>query len=186
MSLNGQLFTGRRLSWSIEVILNGFSSVDTFFFMSGLLVAYLTFFELENKRFNLGLFYAHRYVRLTIPLVLVIAWTAVIEPLLGSGFYWDTGITSTTARWCREGWWTNLLYINNFYAGTDGICLGQTWYLACDMQMFVVSPLVILPLFYWRKRHGGLIVWAVVMAGLTALQIYLTVAHNLPPTHLWP
>ena len=26
-------------------------------------------------------------------------------------------------------------------------CLGQTWYLACDMQMYIVSPILIYPLF---------------------------------------
>ena len=47
-----------------EVIANGYYNVDTFFFMSGLLVAYLTFIELERKRFNLVMFYILRYIRL--------------------------------------------------------------------------------------------------------------------------
>lgn len=30
-------------------------------------------------------------------------------------------------------------------------CMGQTWYLACDMQMFILSPLFIYPLWKWWK-----------------------------------
>ena len=35
---------------------------------------------------------------------------------------------------------------------TDG-CLGQTWYLAFDMEWFLVSPLVVYPL--WLTKFGG-------------------------------
>ena len=35
--------------------------------------------------------------------------------------------------------------------------MGETWYLATEMQMFIVSPLIILPL--WRWRRAGF-VWA--------------------------
>ena len=30
-------------------------------------------------------------------------------------------------------------------------CMSETWYLACDMQMFLVSPLFIYLLWRWRK-----------------------------------
>ena len=45
-------------SW--EILFTAFPSVDTFFFLSGLLVAYLSFIEMEKGRFNLGMFYIHR------------------------------------------------------------------------------------------------------------------------------
>jgi hypothetical protein len=82
---------GEDASIGYELVLNAFPAVDTFFFMSGLLVAYLSFFELEKGRFNLILFYVHRYIRLTIPLGLTIAfivgfantfwlWTSLVGP----------------------------------------------------------------------------------------------------------
>ena len=58
-----QIIIGNTATYQVEVITNGYYSVDTFFFMSGLLVAYLTFIELEKKRFNLLMFYILRYVR---------------------------------------------------------------------------------------------------------------------------
>lgn len=57
-----QLFVGRS-EQNYEIVMNALPSVDTFFFMSGLLVAYLSFIEMEKKRFNLALFYLHRYIR---------------------------------------------------------------------------------------------------------------------------
>ena len=30
-------------------------------------------------------------------------------------------------------------------------CIGQTWYLANDMQMFLISPLIIWPLHFFPK-----------------------------------
>ena len=54
---------GDTAEYGHEVIANGYYNVDTFFFMSGLLVAYLAFIELERKRFNLVMFYVLRYIR---------------------------------------------------------------------------------------------------------------------------
>ena len=56
---------------------------------------------------------------------------------------------------CPEGWWTNLLYINNLYSGPDPQtgpalnkfgCLGYTWYLANDTQFYILSPILLITL----------------------------------------
>ena len=76
---------------------------------------------------------------------------------------------------CRESWWKNMLYINNFL--DTPMCLGQGWwgfsvykgslknyfirYLAVDFQMFIISPLVLFPLYKWPKiglSLGGLLI----------------------------
>ncbi len=46
-----------------EVILNSQMSVDSFFFLSGLLVAYFAFQQMEKKRFNIVIYYVHRFIR---------------------------------------------------------------------------------------------------------------------------
>ena len=51
------------LGISTETLLNALPAVDTFFFLSGTLVAFLSFIQLEKKKFNLPMFYIHRYVR---------------------------------------------------------------------------------------------------------------------------
>lgn len=30
-------------------------------------------------------------------------------------------------------------------------CLGQTWYLAIDFQLFILSPIILIPLWRWPK-----------------------------------
>lgn len=52
-------------AWWFQGLGNGTVSVDTFLLMSGLLVSFLLLKELDKTkgRFNLGLFYVHRYLR---------------------------------------------------------------------------------------------------------------------------
>ena len=58
-------------------IFNGYPSVDSFFTLSGFLVAYLLLKQLAKSKGNLSpanwvAYYVHRYVRLTPPYLLVI------------------------------------------------------------------------------------------------------------------
>uniref|UniRef100_A0A1A9WWG8 Acyltransferase 3 domain-containing protein n=1 Tax=Glossina brevipalpis TaxID=37001 RepID=A0A1A9WWG8_9MUSC len=41
------------------------------------------------------------------------------------------------AIYCKKNWWYNLLYIQNLL-DMNNICCSWTWYLACEMQYFVV------------------------------------------------
>jgi peptidoglycan/LPS O-acetylase OafA/YrhL len=55
-----------------------------------------------------------------------------------------------------------------------------TWYLACDMQMFILSPLLIWPL--WRWRRAGL-AWVILNIVAFTCGLIVTYATNdLPPT----
>lgn len=52
---------------------------------------------------------------------------------------------------CEETWWSNLLYINNFYpADYKKQCVPWAWYLADDMQFFIVG-MIILSLYRLNK-----------------------------------
>ncbi|WAR11321.1 NRF6-like protein [Mya arenaria] len=109
-------------------------------FCRGVLVAYLALRELKKvggaKRLNWFIFYFHRFWRLTPPYMLVIMVGTVLLPYAISGPFWPEGDLSFMAA-CRKNWWTNLLY-----------CMGWSWYLANDMQFYIISPLILLPLFY--------------------------------------
>eukprot|EP00095_Tigriopus_kingsejongensis_P000457 maker-scaffold217_size252476-snap-gene-1.30 protein:Tk00457 transcript:maker-scaffold217_size252476-snap-gene-1.30-mRNA-1 annotation:"hypothetical protein DAPPUDRAFT_301951" len=174
---------GKDSSMGYELVMNAFPAVDTFFFMSGLLVGYLSFLELQKGRFNIILFYVHRYIRLTIPLALVIAFEAGIVYSLGSGpIWWMNGYNPS--KFCRKNWWTNLLYINSFVHQNEQ-CLGVTWYLACDMQMFILSPLIFWPMYKLKDSlQKALSYWMVFMLVFTIVPVSLMVAFELPPTHV--
>ena len=57
---------------------------------------------------------------------------------------------------CARAPWLNLLYINNFYGIVEdptpqSECLGVTWYLANDMQFFLIAPPIIYVTWHWKK-----------------------------------
>ena len=56
----------------------------------------------------------------------------------------------------------------------------ETWYLAADMQLFLVSPLIIFPL--WRWRRAGLAWTLFVLAAFLGATVAMHVVWNLPPT----
>ncbi len=61
-------------------------------------------------------------------------------------------------------------------------CLGHSWYLAADMQLFILSPLFIYPL--WRWRRAGL-AWAIFVLTSIIIAIgILFIAWSLPVTEL--
>ncbi|XP_032220153.2 nose resistant to fluoxetine protein 6 isoform X3 [Nematostella vectensis] len=142
--------------FSFQVILNATVSVDSFFFLSGLLVAYLSMRHMDktNGRLNLFKYYFHRFWRLTPAYMLVILFFNKLTRFLGDGPLW---YTVQLNRPCDKYWWTNLLYINNFYPKelTDE-CLGWSWYLANDMQFYIISPIFLFAAH--RFRWPGLLV----------------------------
>ena len=132
--------------FTFQPIINGNLSVDTFFFLSGVLVTYLTLRQMKKKgRFPFIHYYLHRYLRLTpiYAFVLFFSWNLM--------FYFATGpaFAFQTPDACSNYWWTNLLYINNFHPWKlKDECAGWTWYLANDMQFYIIAPLVVIPLYY--------------------------------------
>ncbi len=165
-SNNYDILTKFATRYASQPILNGFFSVDSFFFLSGLLVAYLTFRQMERNKgkFPYLPFYVHRILRLTPTYMFVLLFFWFVTVHLGSGPVLNSAVgpDSDQASYCRDYWWTNLLYINNFVPSNFGKeCMGWTWYLANDMQFYVISPLLLIPLYFWFP--GGLIAIAMTL-----------------------
>ena len=129
---------------------NAFFAVDTFFVLSGALVSYLSIREMESRqgKFPLILFYLHRLLRLSPTYYLTVFLYFKVLPYVGSGPLWFF----TDFSRCEKYWWTNLLYINNFYpVSLVDQCYLVTWYLANDMQFFIISPIFLLLLYrFWK------------------------------------
>ena len=120
-------------------------AVDSFFLLSGTLVAYHTLREMEKRRgrFPVITYYLHRYLRLTMVYAFVLFFFLALGLYLGNGPNWQLRTT------CSKYWWTNLLYINNLYPWEmSRECMTWTWYLANDMQFYVLAPLLLIPLYY--------------------------------------
>ncbi|PSN39089.1 hypothetical protein C0J52_07349 [Blattella germanica] len=147
-------------------ITNATVSVDTFFFLGGLLVCYLFLKQMdkEKAKFNIALYYFHRYIRLTPPYAMVILLTTTLLRYVSSGPLIKS-FTEGSAKPCYENWWTNLLYVNN-YIEADNMCLGHTWYLAIDMQLFILSPIILYPLLKWPRKFSLSLLGALIVGGL--------------------
>ena len=138
----------------IAVIFNGTLTTDSFFFLSGFLVSYTLLREMKkfDGKFNVFMHYFHRYLRLT-PVYGVFIWfTATVWPRVANGPVWGYFIPQEAAG-CRKVWYQNILYYQNWMeveGGNDAAgCLPVSWFLAVDMQLYLVAPLVIAPLFLW-------------------------------------
>ena len=175
-----QMFYGES-SFGYELILNAFPAADTFFFIGGFLAAYLAFADMEKGVFSLWRFYLHRYLRLTIPVMLCVAFAAKVLPLAGSGMQWYK--LEELADNCAETWWVNLLYVQNF-VHQDKQCMYIAWYLACDMQFYVVAPLLIYPM-YKLSMNYSVPIWSVFFIAATVVLMALSLSYNLPPSYLF-
>lgn len=180
---------------AMMLIFNASLATDTFLLLSGTLLAY-SFMRLwdNNMFFNIATFYIHRYLRLTPPYAFLIFFYATLFSRLGSGPLWNEWVGKNRDH-CVANWWTNLLYINN-YMNVKEMCLDQTWYLAVDMQLFWLSPVLLYPLARYPLFGKGLLAFFIIVSpaipfaityaeGLTALMIYtkevsaVTAVYNL-------
>ena len=174
--------------FSAQAVLNGFFSVDSFFFLSGVLVSYLTFREMARKRgkFPFITYYLHRILRLTptYMFVLFCFWFLTVHLGRGPLFLESTGPDSSIVKNCESYWWTNLLYINNFYPTkfTDQ-CMGWAWYLANDMQFFVISPLFLILLYTWYP--AGLIAIAITLLSSFGVTGFIAGYYDYPANMLY-
>ena len=159
-----------------EAVAQGEYSVDTFLFIGATLLSYLLLKDLDksNGWFSSGagvvrmlLFYINRYLRITIPYVLAIAVYIGVFPLVLHD-HMDAGhLAYYEAKECKSGFLNHILYINIFPA-FETFCIGQTWYLSCEMLIFLFSPLLVYPL--WRGKFStinkvmALLWWTCVLA----------------------
>lgn len=133
-----------------QIIVNAFFSVDTFFFLSGLLTSYLTLQQMSRQkgRFPLVAYYLHRYLRLTPTLAFVMFFWWSMAPHLFWNAHGNEATVIGARSACEKYWWSNLLYINNFYPyQLNSECIGWVWYLATDMQFYIISPPILWLLF---------------------------------------
>ncbi|CAG9821312.1 unnamed protein product [Phaedon cochleariae] len=166
---------------------NGNYAVQTFFVISGWLLSYHFFQMLEGRkhlslRFLLVAF-MNRYIRLTPTLAIMIAFEATLLIHLGKGPYWDI-LVGREYRNCRQNWWTNLLYINN-YVEKNNMCLHQTWYIASDTQLYLLSLLLLM--IIWKNQDkiniilGSILTIGLIIPGaISFMNNYDIVIHQYP------
>ncbi|XP_076436138.1 O-acyltransferase like protein-like [Babylonia areolata] len=149
-----------RTRFLFQPVLNSFLAADTFFFISGLLVCFLSLREMTIDRTGIHLlrFYARRLWRVVAVYMVVMAVVMHVLPYVGEGPLWSE--SSVLTEHCAANWWSNLLFVNNL-VHSDRMCLEWTWYLACDIQFYLLSPALVLILHHFPA--AGLFVSCVVV-----------------------
>ncbi|RZC39379.1 nose resistant to fluoxetine protein 6-like, partial [Asbolus verrucosus] len=131
-------------------------AVDTFFFLSGFLLCY-GYLKAAAKVppikqiLGIPMMIVHRYLRLTPALAATYLTAITIFRMTGIGPMWDA-VALPMKEQCKKHWWSFFLYVQN-YVNYNDICLNHTWYLSADMQMFILSPLVLIPLTILIKQN---------------------------------
>lgn len=141
------------------ILYSGVYSVDTFFWLAGFLMGYLFILEYNTKkRMNWVYLYIHRFYRILPAYMFVFFTVWAFLKYLGNGPLWFKG--DELNNQCHDYWWTNVLFVNNFVPDGDGnFCFGWSWYLANDIQFFLITP-IILHIYHARSKIAG---WGIFM-----------------------
>ncbi|XP_076456300.1 uncharacterized protein LOC143290596 isoform X2 [Babylonia areolata] len=158
-----------------QAVMNGTFAADTFFILSGCLVCY-HFLRAKSRQLQKDpvtsvltvravlLFYLHRFIRvLPCYYVVLLSYTTLV-PYLGDGPHWSS--TDQDLEPCRDHWWANALFFSNFYRA-DHMCMSWSYYLVNDIQMYLLSPVVLYPLLL-KPSVGLLLLVLLVVLQMTS------------------
>lgn len=148
--------------------------------------------------------YLHRYLRLTPLLGISILFTVSLLRYLGNGPLWPTIIGAFEQR-CENNWMTTLLYIQNYVNPSELVrfsikiqfctllcslkakhaqslmfkmqCLGHSWYLSIDMQLFLIAPIIIYLIFWFKKK--AIVILSIFVLGCVGCTIAVHLKYNL-------
>ncbi|XP_014482754.1 PREDICTED: nose resistant to fluoxetine protein 6-like [Dinoponera quadriceps] len=176
--------------FAVQILSNSTLTVDTYFFLSGFLLAYTYLSHRESmhktqtepinyttklKEFFVGV--TKRLFRLTPAYMMTIGIV-----YLNSSWYNKTSqfyMNERPYETCAKYWWRNLLYINNLFSRSS-MCMSWSWYLSNDMQFFVIGfILLILSTIYF---YTTVVILCILLIGTIVLSGYISYVNDYVPT----
>ncbi|XP_011704081.1 PREDICTED: nose resistant to fluoxetine protein 6-like [Wasmannia auropunctata] len=162
--------------------------VDSYLFLSGLLVTYfyikdkmdkdrIQTFTYSAKMNEFFVIVIRRFIRLTPPYMMVLGIAQLSSTWFDntSQFY----IYERPHETCSKYWWRNLLYINNLFSFKT-MCMSWSWYLSVDMQFFVIAValLILSTICFYMAAFilGALLIGSIAFSG------YLSYIYEYTPT----
>ncbi|CAH2093333.1 unnamed protein product [Euphydryas editha] len=156
---NPEFFEQVLLHPATMLIRNGSSLVQSFVVLSNFLFAYSLLLHSKQRQFKYShfpLFVLHRMARLSPMHLLAVGFAATWWARSGAGPQWAATVRAESLV-CRKKFWAHALYLHNF-VHSDEHCLLQTWFLAVDMQLYIVASLLMLYLMQRKKNPIPLLI----------------------------
>ncbi|CAG9759854.1 unnamed protein product [Ceutorhynchus assimilis] len=158
--VNNNKVTEWQQKMSSAYIMTGHLAVDSFFFISGFLLGYLYFKNQLSKKGVLDQIRAvpsmilHRYLRLTPAVLMIYLFSVYILKYTGDGPLFSYRVNGALNEPCKNHWWAVFLYIQNYYIFNLGeeLCITPLWYLCADTQLFLLAPLILIPITILYKN----------------------------------
>lgn len=100
-------------SLSFQLVLNGWLTVETYFFLSALIIVLGVLPMMKVHKFNYITYVIHRLLRL-LPAYVGLVCLNFLWPLISSGPVWLVKGKSFIQTPCENYLWTNFLFINNW------------------------------------------------------------------------
>lgn len=171
------------LNLLIHFFIGGTFGVDLFFTMTGFLAAYVLFNKGQAFKMKPAVWcylFFHRYWRLAPMYILAFWFSKSVVQHMGSGPLWDYGTSNITFRGLcnQESWWYPVTLTSNLHGIYDE-CMITSWYISCDMQFWLASPLIIYLLAKsprWGWSFSGALI--VASCALRFQEIYSSPAAN--------
>nr|XP_042908306.1 nose resistant to fluoxetine protein 6 [Parasteatoda tepidariorum] len=132
-----------------------------------------------DEGLNIVKFFLKKYWRYTPQYALTLA-LLLVTPTWGSGPSWFSRMNPMYKN-CRDHWWYNILYINNFMDSSE-VCLDHTWVFAVYAQLHVLSVFILIPL-KMRPRIGLLVNFLLAVVSLASVAL-TNVYYDLPPNEM--
>ncbi|KAM7345516.1 uncharacterized protein ACRADG_011781 isoform 2-T2 [Cochliomyia hominivorax] len=133
----------------MKFMLHGLVLVELFFVLSGLMLH----IKMENGHYItknsdmkcclkvFGRLLFSRYMRYLPSLGFLILLNANLPQYFRNGPFWRFMMESNCYL-CKKFWWKNVLMFNNFDISNS--CLGHTWYIAADFQLYAFYLLILI------------------------------------------
>ncbi|KAK4883264.1 hypothetical protein RN001_006583 [Aquatica leii] len=141
--------------------------IDTFLVMTGVLLSFNEMKSISKKQnFNVIKHYINRYFRISSVFFIVVLINVSLI-YLSSGPLWKANANYCKSN-CYTYLWNTLLYIQNI-ANPDAMCFGISWYLSLDMQLWIISPFLLIPL---RTKPKLVLTFAALFGFLSSISVF--------------
>ncbi|KPM07832.1 Acyltransferase-like protein 3 [Sarcoptes scabiei] len=183
---DGFFIRDKFLSIGLQPLFKAHYSVETFFFISGLLTSYVTlrYSKGNFKNFNLFGYLVLRYLRLT-PQMISFLFMLILLPPMFDGPLWSIYIDQFIQK-CERNWWKNFIYAQNVW-DTANIVSHILFFLGSeklisDMQLHWISIILVIAMLLNRPR--GILLTKIFVVICFCIMSATIIFKNFPPGHI--